>query len=87
MLRSVGLSDLITTSTEDYEARLLELAQDRDQLRALKDKLAANRVGSALFDNAQYAADLEDGFFQAHALFTAGKAPRDIHCGAGTRTS
>lgn len=81
MLTSVGLPELITTTSADYEAMLLRLAQDREALQALKSKLAHNRMTQPFFDNAKYTRDLENGFHQAHALYVNGAAPRDIIAG------
>ncbi len=57
MLTTSGLSELITETAEDYEALALVLARDPARLKALREKLAANR---ALFDTARFTRDLED---------------------------
>jgi protein O-GlcNAc transferase len=61
-LTAVGLPELITHSLEEYERKALELAQQSEQLRALRAKLAQQRAGSPLFDTAGYCRDLEGSY-------------------------
>ena len=44
LLRAVGLPELVTTSLDEYEALALRLAQDPAQLRAIRQRLEANRL-------------------------------------------
>ena len=44
LLQSVGLTDLITTTESQYENLAMKLAQDPEQLSALKERLSANRI-------------------------------------------
>ncbi|HEY9278306.1 MAG TPA: glycosyltransferase, partial [Methylotenera sp.] len=46
-------------SLQDYESKALELAQNRQVLDAMKQKLIAERLTSALFDTAKFAVELE----------------------------
>jgi predicted O-linked N-acetylglucosamine transferase (SPINDLY family) len=59
-LSAIGLPELITTSFADYEALALKLAQDPALLQSYRDRLAANRRTTPLFDMTRYARDFED---------------------------
>jgi protein O-GlcNAc transferase len=58
-LAAIGLPELITTSLADYEALALKLATQPPLLQGLRDRLAANRHRSPLFDMDRYARDFE----------------------------
>ena len=64
LLTAAGLPELITESAEEYEALALALARDPARLRALRDKLAANRATAPLFDTPRLARDLEAAYIQ-----------------------
>jgi len=59
-LNAIGLPELITTSFTDYEALALKLATDPALLKRYRQRLAANRRTTPLFDMARYARDFED---------------------------
>ena len=50
LLRAVGLPELVAPSLPDFEAQAIALAGEPQTLKALRDKLAANRVATPLFD-------------------------------------
>jgi predicted O-linked N-acetylglucosamine transferase (SPINDLY family) len=77
-LTAAGVPELITSTAEEYEALILELAADRGKPAAIRAKLAANRNSCALFDTASFTRSLEDGFRQAHQRRVDGEAPADI---------
>lgn len=62
LLHAVGLPELITDTLEDYEALALALARDPARLKALRDKLAANRAAAPLFDTPRFARNLEAAY-------------------------
>jgi predicted O-linked N-acetylglucosamine transferase (SPINDLY family) len=59
LLRAVGLPDMITTSLTEYEALALGLAHDPVALSRQRERLAANRMTTPLFDTARTTRDLE----------------------------
>ena len=69
LLTAVGLPELITESEEDYERLILNLAQDRQQLSAIKATLEENRRTEPLFDTQRYTRNLETGFLQAYDAY------------------
>jgi predicted O-linked N-acetylglucosamine transferase (SPINDLY family) len=62
LLHAVGLPELVTNSSEDYENLILQLAREPDLLAHLRHKLATNRTTSPLFDVARFTRDLEAAF-------------------------
>jgi predicted O-linked N-acetylglucosamine transferase (SPINDLY family) len=74
LLTAVGLPELITESEEDYERLILNLAQDRQKLSAIKATLEENRRTEPLFDTQRYTRHLETGLLHAHsACFLEGE--------------
>jgi protein O-GlcNAc transferase len=59
-LETLGLSELITPSLEDYETLALALAKDPARLAALRARLAAARASSPLFDADRMRQNIED---------------------------
>ncbi|HEY1125381.1 MAG TPA: tetratricopeptide repeat protein [Sphingobium sp.] len=59
LLHAVGLSELVTEADADYEALALDLATHPAKLAAIRDKLAANRLTTPLFDTDRYVRDFE----------------------------
>ena len=84
LLTAIGLPELITTSTEEYEAVILDLATDRDKLQAIRSKLAHNRLSKPLFDTIKYTRNFENGLRQACEIYRAGGRPKNIHVDPST---
>jgi protein O-GlcNAc transferase len=59
ILVAAGLPELVTDDLAAYEALALELASDPAALRAIRDKLKANRASAPLFDTARFTSNLE----------------------------
>ena len=78
LLTAIGLLELITTTEEDYEALILELATNREKLAEVKKTLDTNRLTQPLFDTKRYARDFEAGLTAAYDLYFADQEPRDI---------
>lgn len=60
LLHAVGLPELVTHTLADYEEAAVALATDRSRLAALRQRLAENRDGSALFDTPRFVRDYEN---------------------------
>ena len=78
LLRAIDLPELITTDGQTFEARAIELATDRPQLKALRDRLEVNRLHAPLFDIERQARAIESAFEQVHARRQAGQPPAAI---------
>jgi protein O-GlcNAc transferase len=76
LLRSLGLSELVTTSFEEYEALALRLARDRDLLAEVRARLAVNRTTAQVFDSTRFTRNLEQAYRTMWALFKAGDKAR-----------
>ena len=50
LLNAIGLPELVTTTHQDYEEVILELATDPPKLAQVKERLAENRLTQPLFD-------------------------------------
>jgi predicted O-linked N-acetylglucosamine transferase (SPINDLY family) len=62
LLRAVGLTELITTSLEEYETLALKLAREPALLASIKAKLAHNRDTYPLFDTARFTRHIEAAY-------------------------
>ena len=76
LLRAVGLPDLVTQTLAEYEALALELALDPDRLRAIRGRLAGNRLTTALFDSRRFTRNLESAYETMWRMHLAGLPPR-----------
>jgi predicted O-linked N-acetylglucosamine transferase (SPINDLY family) len=59
LLHAAGVPELIAETAQDYESLALELARDPARLIAAREKLAANRASTPLFDTPRLARNLE----------------------------
>ena len=61
-MQAAGLPELIAGDLPAYEALALKLARDPALLKAIREKLAANRDRMALFDTARFTRNLEAAY-------------------------
>jgi protein O-GlcNAc transferase len=78
ILTAIGLSELITHTLEEYEALAVRLAGNPGELKALRQKLAKNRLTEPLFDTQRFAKNLEKAYKEMCKIFLAGQKPRQI---------
>jgi len=78
LLNAIGVPELITCSEASYEQLSLELALKPQKLAALKEKLAANRLTTALFDTGKFAEHIEDAYQLVYQRYIDGKVPETI---------
>ena len=79
LLTAVGLSELITNTSEEYEALAIELALNSKKLSAIKEKLATNRLNAPLFDSKLFTKNLEAIYTEMYDRYQAGLGPEDIY--------
>ena len=72
VLNAIDLSELITTTSEAYEALAIDLAVSPRKLDAIKQKLARNRRTTPLFDTKLYTQHLEAAYTAMHERHQAG---------------
>jgi predicted O-linked N-acetylglucosamine transferase (SPINDLY family) len=82
LLSAVGLPELITSNADDYEALAIQLATHPEQLAALKQKLATNRLTYPLFNTALFTQHFESALQAMFDRYQAGLAPDHIYVSA-----
>jgi predicted O-linked N-acetylglucosamine transferase (SPINDLY family) len=78
LLTNLGLTELIATSLERYEALVLELARDPARLRGIRRLLAERRMCWPLFDTARFVRNLEAAMIGIWNLHQSNKPPAAI---------
>ena len=79
ILNSVNLPELITTSSEEYEALAIELATNPEKMKAIKDKLASNLSTAPLFDTKLFTKNLESAYTEMYERYHKGLEPDHIY--------
>lgn len=62
LLNAIGLPELITRTSDEYEQLALELATNRDKLSLLKQRLAESRLTYPLFDTKLFTKHIESAY-------------------------
>jgi protein O-GlcNAc transferase len=78
LLTNVGLPELIATDLDEYERRAVHLACHPEELRRLRERLAANRTVWPLFDTPRFTRNLERAYRAMWDVYAAGQPPRRI---------
>lgn len=78
LLGAVGLPELITSGTEEYEALAIDLASRPERLARLREHLRLSRPGAPLFDIDSYTRHLEAAYTRMYELYHEGMPPGDI---------
>ncbi len=78
LLAAAGLDELICPSLEDYLEKAVALAGDGAALAAVRQKIAAGRQTSPLFDTLKFCHHLEAAYRGMWEIALAGEAPRDF---------
>ncbi len=75
ILTTLGLSELVTTTLEDYERVAIRLAGDPEHLSVLRGRLLELRAKHAFFDTDRYRQHLEAAYLTMWKRHAAGLAP------------
>jgi predicted O-linked N-acetylglucosamine transferase (SPINDLY family) len=78
LLNSIGLPELITSTQEEYEALAIALATNPRKLENIKQKLAANRLTTPLFDTPLFTKNLEAVYIKMVERYQADLKPDHI---------
>lgn len=78
VLNAIRLPQLITSTQEEYEALAVELANNPEKLRAIKEQLERNRLTTPLFDTVRFTRHIEQAYTQIYERYHAGLAPDHI---------
>ena len=79
VLNAAGLPELVTTSLEAYETLAVALANRPEKLTSIRQKLAARRLASPLFDTELFTKRIEAAYTAMYERHRSGIAPADIH--------
>jgi protein O-GlcNAc transferase len=79
VLGAIGLRELITETSADYERRAVALAADPARLAAMRGRLAQNRLAMPLFDTRLFTSHMEAAFVAMHRRHHAGQPPDHIN--------
>jgi protein O-GlcNAc transferase len=77
-LHAVGLSELVTSTPDEYEEKAVKLAHDHEALANLKKHLTVHRQVAPLFDIVRYTRDLEQAYLEMIMRHEAGLPPEHI---------
>ena len=78
LLKSMNLNELVTTSNDEYENLIIELATNKDSLKKIRDKISNNLSSSPLFDTKKYTRNFEKALIQAYKCSLEDKEACDI---------
>ena len=78
LLNAIGLSELVTTTPQAYEALAIELATHPEKLAAIKRKLATNRLTTPLFDTQLLTKHIEAAYAAMYERYQTGLPPDHI---------
>ena len=79
LLNAIGLTELITSTPQAYEALAIELATNPEKLANIKRKLATNRLTSPLFDTQMYTQHIEAAYTAMYERYQADLPPDHIY--------
>lgn len=76
LLHAAGVPELVTATPEAYESLAAALADDRDRLLSIRQRLRDNRLIVPLFDTERYTRHFEQALWQMHQSWRRGEKPR-----------
>ena len=79
LLNAIRLPELITTTTEEYEALAIELATNPGKMKQIRHKLEKNRLTTPLFDTQLFTRHIEEAYTQIYERYQAGLPPEHMH--------
>ncbi len=78
LLSALNLSELITSTREEYEALAVRLATNPGMLRKIRKKLEGNRLSAPLFDTPLFAKHLEKAYMNIFKRYQSNLPPDHI---------
>lgn len=78
LLNAINLSELITTTQEEYEKTAIELAKNPDKLKVLKEKLEQNRFTAPLFNTRLFTTNIEEAYKAMYERYCSDLSPINI---------
>ena len=71
LLNAIDLPELITSTQEEYEALVIELATNPERLKTIRQKLDRNRLTTPLFDTHLFAQHIEEAYIKMYQRYHA----------------
>jgi predicted O-linked N-acetylglucosamine transferase (SPINDLY family) len=84
LLRAIGLSELMTSSLDEYQSMALRLAKDPAALEEIRQKLARNRAVAPLFDTDRFRRHIEAAYVEMWERHQRGESPSSFAVTAAT---
>ena len=81
LLRAVGLEELIANTEEEYVLLAIELASHPEKLKAIKERLANNRLVMPLFNSSLFTQQIEAAYQVMYERHQAGLMPDHFEVG------
>jgi protein O-GlcNAc transferase len=78
ILTAIGLPELISRNLGEYEALAVGLARNPLELKAIRQKLAKNRLTEPVFDTLRFVRNLEKAYKEMWKIFLSGDKSRQI---------
>ena len=78
LLNAIDLPELITSTSEEYEALAVKLATQPEKLQEFKERLKLNRLTKPLFNTELYTKHLETAYLKMYERYQADLAPGHI---------
>ena len=75
LLNTIGLPELITHTQAEYESLAIELAMNPERIKAIKEKLAKNRLTTPLFNTPLFAKNLELAYTKMYQRYQSDLPP------------
>jgi predicted O-linked N-acetylglucosamine transferase (SPINDLY family) len=79
IISALNLPQLITSSEKEYETLAVELGNDPEKLKLIKEKLASNLSTAPLYDTPLFTKNLESAFSQMYYRYQQGLEPKHIY--------
>jgi protein O-GlcNAc transferase len=79
LLNAIELPELIAATPTQYENLAVQLATNPQQLEAIRQKLARNRLETPLFDTRAFTRHLEAAYTKVHERYRANLPPEHIY--------
>ena len=78
LLNAVGLKELITYSSKEYEDLAVEFATDASKLKNIKNKLEINKNKLPLFNTKLFTSHIEQAYFEMYKRYNKNEKPENI---------
>jgi predicted O-linked N-acetylglucosamine transferase (SPINDLY family) len=79
LLTAVGLTELISSSLEEYELKAITMALERAKLSQIRQQLSGSLGSSPLFDSKSFTKSIEVAFEKMWKLHLDGRGPEHLY--------